>query len=74
MEGVLGALVFLAIAACCGLPILLLGAARVFKGNKNPQEEISSARQERMPEATGLALPTLDPSSKRQVRDGDAEY
>ncbi len=74
MEGVLGALVFLAIAACCGLPILLVGAARLFNGNKNLREEISSARQERMPEATGLARPTLDPSSKQGVRDGDAEY
>ena len=48
MEGVLGALVFLAIAACCGLPLLLLGAARLFNGNKNLQEEISSTQQERM--------------------------
>ena len=46
MGGVLGALVFLAIAACCGLPILLLGAARLFNGNKNRQEEISSEQQE----------------------------
>ena len=74
MEGVVGALVFLAIAACCGLPILLLGAARLFNRNKNRQEEISSARQERMVQATGLARPTLDPSSKQEVRDGDAEY
>ncbi len=45
MEGVLGTLAFLAIAACCGLPILLLGAARLFNRTKNLQEEISSARQ-----------------------------
>ncbi len=69
MEGVLGALVFLAIAACCGLPILLLGAAKLLNGNKNRREEIPSARQERMLETTGL-----DPSSKQEVRDGDAEY
>ncbi len=74
MEGILAALVFLAIAACCGLPILLLGAARLFNGNKNRQEEISSLQQERMLEATGLARPTLDPSAKQEVRDGNAEY
>ena len=39
MEGVLGALVFLAIAACCGLPILLLRPLRLFNRNKNRQEE-----------------------------------
>ncbi len=59
MEGVLGALAFLAIAACCGLPILLLGAARLFSGNKNQQEEIPPAQQEGILEATGLARPTL---------------
>ncbi len=64
MEGVLDALVFLlvllAIAACCGLPILLLGPARLFNGNKNRQEEISSARQESMHETNDLDRPTLD--------------
>ena len=74
MEGILGALVFLAIAACCGLPILLLGAARLFNGNKNRQEEIPSGHQERTPEAMGLARPRPDPSSKQEARDGDAEY
>ncbi len=74
MEGVLGALALLAIAACCGLPILLLGAARLFNRNNNRQAKISSAGQERMLEANGLTRPTLDPSSKREVRDGDAEY
>ena len=74
MESVWGALVFIAIAACCGLPILLLGAARLFNGNKNPQEEIPSARRERKLETTGLAQPRLDPGSKQEVRDGDAEY
>ncbi len=69
MEGVLGALAFLAIAACCGLPILLLGAARLFNRNNNRQAKISSAGQERMLEANGLARPTLDPSSKQGVRD-----
>ncbi len=51
MEGVLDALVFLlvllAIAACCGLPILLLGAARLFNRTKNLQEEIFSAQREK---------------------------
>ncbi len=60
MEGVSGALVFLAVAACCGLPILLLGAARLFIGNKNRREEISSARQERMHGTNDLDRPTLD--------------
>ena len=60
MEGVLGALVFLAIAACCGLPILLLGAARLINGNKNLQEEISSAQQERMQGTNDSGRPTLD--------------
>ncbi len=59
MEGLLGALAFLAIAACCGLPILLLGAARLINGNKNRQEEISSARQERMHETNDLDRTTL---------------
>ena len=45
MEGVLGALVFLAIAACCGLPILLLGVARLFNRNKNRQEEDARDRR-----------------------------
>ena len=75
MEGVLMMLaVLLVMAACCGLPILLLGPASLFNRNKNRQEEIPSTRQERIPEATGFARPTLDPSSKREVRDGDAEY
>ncbi len=60
MEGVLGALVFLAIAACCGLPILLLGAARLFNGNKNPREQIPSAQQERMHGTNDSDRPALD--------------
>ena len=64
MEGILAALVFLAIAACCGLPILLLGAARLFNGNKSRQEEISSAGQERMHETNDLDRPTLDRRSQ----------
>ena len=47
MEGVSGALVFLVVAACCGLPILLLGAARLFNRTKNLQEEIFSAQREK---------------------------
>ncbi len=60
MEGVLGALVFLAIAACCGLPILLVGAARLFNGNKNLREEISSAEQERIHGTNDSDRPGLD--------------
>ncbi len=60
MEGVSGALVFLAVAACCGLPILLLGAARLFNGNKNPLEEISSAEQERIHGTNDSDRPGLD--------------
>jgi len=60
MEGVSGALVFLAVAACCGLPILLLGAARLFNGNKNLREEISSAERERIHGTNDSDRPTLD--------------
>ncbi len=74
MEGVLGTLAFLAIAACCGLPILLLGAARLINGNKNRQEESSSARQERMHETNDLDRPTLDRRSMYEEGDGNAEY
>ena len=60
MEGISGALVFLAVAACCGLPILLLGAARLFNGNKNLREEISSAERERIHGTNDSDRPTLD--------------
>ncbi len=74
MEGLLGGLAFLAIAACCGLPVLLLGAARLFNRDENRQEEIPSLQQETMLQAKGLARPTLDPRSKQEVRDGGAEH
>ena len=74
MEGLLGALAFLAIAACCGLPVLLLGAARLFNRNKNRQEEIPSLQREMMLQGNGLARPTLDPRSKQEVSDGGAEH
>ncbi len=64
MEGLSGALVFLAVAACCGLPILLLGAARLFNGNKNLREEISSAEQERIYGTNDSDRPTLDRREK----------
>jgi len=64
MEGVLDVLVFLlvflAIAACCGLPILLVGPVRLFNGNKNRQKESSSAQQERMHGINDSDRPTLD--------------
>ncbi len=74
MEGLLGALVFLAIAACCGLPVLLLGAARLFNRDKNRQEEIPSLQQETILQGNGLSRPTLDPRSKQEVRDVGAEH
>ena len=37
--------VVLVVAACCGLPILLLGAARLFDRNKNQQEELPALGQ-----------------------------
>ncbi len=64
MEGVSGALVFLVVAACCGLPILLLGAARLFNRTKNLQEEISSAQRERMHGTNDSDRPTLDRREK----------
>ena len=74
MEGVSGALVFLAVAACCGLPILLLGAAKLFNRNKNLQEEISSAQRETVHGTNDLDRPTLDRRSMYEEGDGNAEY
>ena len=75
MEGLLVMLaVLLVVATCCGLPILLLGAARLFKGNKNRKDEILSLQQERMLETNDLVRPTLDRRSKQEEGDGNAEY
>ena len=52
--------VLLLFAACCGLPILLLGPVRLFNGNKNLREEISSAEQERIHGTNDSDRPTLD--------------
>ena len=48
MEVLLGALAFLAIAACCGLPVLILGVVRLFNRNKSRQEGIPSVQRARM--------------------------
>ncbi len=52
--------VLLLLVACCGLPILLLGAARLFNRNKNLREEISSAEQERIHGTNDSDRLTLD--------------
>ncbi len=52
--------VLLLLAACCGLPILPLGAARLFNWNKNLREEISSAEQERIHGTNDSDRPGLD--------------
>ena len=36
--------VVLVVAACCGLPILLVGAVALFNRNKKGKEEIPSAQ------------------------------
>ncbi len=64
LGGILGALVFLAIVACCGFPIIILAVARLFKGNKSQEAAIPSAQQERMPEINDLDRPRLDRGSK----------
>ena len=46
MEGVLAALAFLVIAACCGVPILVLGVVRLFYKTKKGQRELPSMSKE----------------------------
>ena len=52
--------VLLLLAACCGLPILLLRPVRLCNRNRNRPEEISSAQQERMHGINDSDRPTLD--------------
>ena len=52
--------VLLLLAACCGLPILLLRPVRLFNRNKNRPEESFSAQEERMHGINDSDRTTLD--------------
>ncbi len=52
--------VLLLLAACCGLPILLLRPVRLINGNKNRQGELLGAAGEDVRDKRFLDRPTLD--------------
>ncbi len=47
-------LVIALVAACCGLPLLLLGGASVLKGKGGDPSEVGALREGKQPEESGL--------------------